>query len=220
MLDVWYETLEQFKDACETCAAYLRSKNCKDFAGNMPEAYDAGRLLQSGKFAMLKTGAVAARGYFSPEEKAYQSEASKLKGTDMNKTQSIANLSALLAVHYGTFPHIAAECAVKLTNLANAIVQNEEWSCNGYKNDAQDEYMSKLSREGKTQEANAYRDKLQTEGAAAYEADKEKHGKRLAKILQEYKLPADCVQVIGLYGGLQLVYSLKDDTRAFVIAAK
>lgn len=138
----------------------------------------------------------------------------------MNKTQSIANLSALLAVHYGTFPHIAAECAVKLTNLANAIVQNEEWSCNGFKNDAQDEFMRTLTRQNRTQELNEYADRIQTEGAAAYEANKEKHGKRLAKILQEYKLPADSVQLIGLYGGLQLVYSLKDDTRAFVIAAK
>jgi hypothetical protein len=131
----------------------------------------------------------------------------------MTKNQSVSMLSALLASHYGQkkiSAFTAADTAIKLNSLANSIMANEVWHCNGYKGEYEDAQMRKMT----TEQANAYQSRIWNDGADMYEKRKEAQKKRLAKIVGD--LPLSDFLYVGLYGGLQFTA----DNRTFIIGAK
>lgn len=130
----------------------------------------------------------------------------------MTRSQSLAMLAALIAQHYGTkrvSAFTAADTACKLQSLANSIVDNEEWQCNGFKGDRENEILAKLSRTDPLA-ANAYASRIWAEGEKAYEARKVRQTRKLAKILERAELPAKDFQFTGLYCGVKFVADGRD----------
>ena len=130
----------------------------------------------------------------------------------MTKTQSLAMLAALIAQHYGpkrVSAFTAGDVACKLQSLANAIVDNETWQCNGFKGDQEDKILAKLSRENPT-EANAYASRLWEEGSAAYERRKSLHRRRMVGILNHAELPVRDFEYSGLYCGIRFTADGRD----------
>lgn len=131
----------------------------------------------------------------------------------MTRTQSLAMLAALIAQHYGAkkiSAYTAADASIKLHSLASSIIRNEEWYCDGFKNDWHDKLFTQYARDGNTQAANELSRRLNTDGPIAYEKAKTMHKKKLARILADAGLPASCVTYRGLYGGLAFVAGGRD----------
>lgn len=126
----------------------------------------------------------------------------------MTKTQSIAMLSALIAQHYGprtVSAFTAADVSIKLTSIANSIVDVEEFHANGYKTERHDAHIAQLSREGRTAECNAYVDRLQRDGAAYVEKRRAALSRKLSRVLSAAGLPESDFKVSGLYGGVRFI---------------
>ena len=122
----------------------------------------------------------------------------------MKKSHSIPMLAAIIASHYGArkvSAFTAADTALKLTSLANAIVRNEEWYCNGFKTEYHDAMMARMS----AADRNVLAHRLNTEGPITYEKTRLAQLRKLARILADAELPADDVKYVGLYGGLVFV---------------
>jgi hypothetical protein len=110
------------------------------------------------------------------------------------RTNSIAQLSALLAVKHGLSAYRAAECSIKLHTLSASIAENAKWQCNGFNTDYQGKAINKLTQQGKCAEANALATEIWNAGDALHTKRVASHDRKLSRLLAEYDLPADCVR--------------------------
>ena len=83
-----------------------------------------------------------------------------------SKNHNLAQLAALLARHQpNASAYTCAKLALDLTSIGKAISKAQTWACNGYKNEAMDRRLCRLSMLD-VPAANAYAAKINEDGEA------------------------------------------------------
>lgn len=115
-----------------------------------------------------------------------------------SKTNAIAQTSALIAKNKPALSaYVCAELAQKLHSISKGVVDVYTFQCNGYKNDLQDKFLNKLSREN-PQAANAYAQKIQDEGEKYCEKRKAQLQKKIENLRAEFALDIKSASLSGL----------------------
>lgn len=102
-----------------------------------------------------------------------------------SKTHNLAQLAAMLAKHMpAASAYTCASMALDLTSISKAIAKAQTWACNGYKDDAMDRRLCRLSMLD-VPAANAYAEKIWADGQAYVSKRMAKLEKRLSAIRAE-----------------------------------
>ena len=104
-------------------------------------------------------------------------------------THTLAVLAVHLAVKHGKSAHNAAELAAKLVALSAAVRQAAEWQCAGYRSEHTKEYLRGLP----PALYDAENERLFNEGEVRDIKLRASHGRKLARLLEQYGIPQGAV---------------------------